>query len=181
MKQATTFQQVTLKRDFSIFPTLLLNEILEKVNVHDGACLDIGCGTGQLSRELFHYGFDVTGIDTHTGALRLAQAASKFCKYIAADLEKPLPPEITSQQFTLITCKHVIAFIQHKEALIAQVKRLLTPQGCFIMVITTPEQVSSEKRPITTELRYAEELLSPYFSSVTHFQTPIFTVIIAKN
>ncbi len=36
--------------------------------------LDVGCGTGQLTRELWHRGYNVAGIDVAESAIMIAQA-----------------------------------------------------------------------------------------------------------
>lgn len=50
-----------------------LLEILWKHGIHDGLVIDLGCGSGILSRELVQAGYDVTGVDASPAMIALAR------------------------------------------------------------------------------------------------------------
>lgn len=77
-------------------------------------CLDIGCGTGQLTRELTHRGYSCTGVDVSQKAIHIAQSltVSDQLRYMCLDIERS---DLRSlRQYDLITCKYVYAFIADK-------------------------------------------------------------------
>lgn len=47
-------------------------EILKKHGIADGPVLDLGCGTGELTRRLEACGYDMTGVDVSVDMLQKA-------------------------------------------------------------------------------------------------------------
>jgi 2-polyprenyl-3-methyl-5-hydroxy-6-metoxy-1,4-benzoquinol methylase len=117
--------------------------------------LDIGCGTGQLTRELWHRGFAPTGIDTSEAAIKLAKSYTVLddsqIKYRIFDLETQDAADLGATQFTLITCKLVYAFINDKAAFLRNVSRLLAKDGVFVILTPLKDQVPKEKAHIAVE------------------------------
>ncbi|WP_255788303.1 class I SAM-dependent methyltransferase [Mycobacteroides abscessus] len=72
--------------------------------------LDVGCGTGLLTREMYHRGFNVTGIDSSSEAILVAQRRSTRIQgcYINSSLESYLKSDNT---FDIITMHLVLAFL----------------------------------------------------------------------
>lgn len=132
-------------------------------------CLDIGCGTGQLSRELFHRGFSVLGIDVSDKAIEIARRASiyigKGLEYGCIDFEQETLAG--DQTFSLITCKFVYSFIKDNTAFLQKVFDYLHPGGVFIIITPTKEQVPPEKVKITVDYQDTLNELGQYFKVET--------------
>ena len=53
-----------------------LCRILKKYGIGDGPVLDLGCGTGKLTRLMAKAGYDMTGVDRSSVMLQIALAPS---------------------------------------------------------------------------------------------------------
>lgn len=167
-------------KDYRLISTNSLNRIIEAVDIHEGRALDIGCGTGQLSRELYHRGFSVTGVDISSEALQSARSASKYIEYIEMDFESDSLDQLGSTKFDLIPCKLVFAFIKNPDNFIERVKAMLANNGAFIIITPTYEQVDEEKQNIAVDHANTLELLEKTFTSVNHFELDGLTVYTAQ-
>lgn len=136
-------------------------------------CLDIGCGTGQLTRELFHRGYRCVGIDISSSAIDLA--ASSTCvpnaklDYVHFDIERDDMGRLPIARYGLVTCKLVYAFIEDYDRFIDRVQRLLEPDGLVAVITPMVEDVVPEKRHIATT-RESMELLIESFDQVAMFK-----------
>jgi 2-polyprenyl-3-methyl-5-hydroxy-6-metoxy-1,4-benzoquinol methylase len=115
--------------------------------------LDIGCGTGQLTRELWHRGFKTVGIDVSNTAIDIARSATivpeESLDYTQFNIEQDNTSVLPFQPYGLITCKLVYAFMHDKPAFNNKVKQLLDPQGIFVIITPLAEQTPPEKHGIT--------------------------------
>lgn len=149
-------------RDFTLMAHGTLSRILSYADsALPKTCLDIGCGTGQLTRELFHRGYTCTGIDASVSAIQIAQsltvAPQDHPQYIHFDIEQDNIDNLPLQQYSLITCKLVYAFIKDKPTFLESVKRLLAPDGIFVVITPHVNNVPAERRGIAvddTDLTY---------------------------
>ena len=102
-----------------------MRAIFDLVPKKAGRALDVGCGSGELARELQKRGWQTVGVDI--------AGNTDFC----FDIESTNWPEaLTSQKFDLIVSSEVIEHIFAPEHLIIKIKTLLTDDGQLI--ITTP-------------------------------------------
>lgn len=74
-----------------------------------------------------------------------------------------------SAPYGLITCKLVYAFIEDKPAFLKRVKRLLAPEGLFVVVTPLPEHVPAEKIEIAASADDVA-LLSSSFDVVAQYE-----------
>lgn len=167
-------------KDYSFISTNELSKILNKVNT-SGNAIDLGCGTGHLTRELYHRGFRVIGMDSSDIAIEIAREASSYIKYIQADLEEPFPDVAKKNKYNLITCKLVFAFIKSKQDFITQVRGLLTTNGAFVIITPILEQVVPEKLHIAVDKEKTLSLLRSTFKKVSCYESLGFTVFTAKE
>lgn len=65
--------------------------LLKEYGIEDGLLLDLGCGTGKLTRLLCEAGFDMIGVDNSEEMLEIAKAA-EYAEY-EADFDGELPEE----------------------------------------------------------------------------------------
>jgi 2-polyprenyl-3-methyl-5-hydroxy-6-metoxy-1,4-benzoquinol methylase len=146
--------------------------------------LDIGCGSGQLSRELYHRGFSVVGIDASASALRIAQSLTvvprQQLSYFHFDIEQDDTAKLLQQPYSLITCKLVYAFIKDKAAFLDSVAQLLTPHGIFVVITPLPEDVPSHRRSIASN-KSDLELLSLKFSQAALYKDHGYLHFIGKK
>jgi len=63
----------------------LIAQVVKQYNIPLGACLDVACGTGNISKLLIEMGFRVIGIDNSAAMLRVARSKFPQEKFIRAD------------------------------------------------------------------------------------------------
>lgn len=156
-------------RDFRALFTATISLILSRIPVQNPkTCLDIGCGTGGLTRELYHRGYSCIGIDTSTTAIDIASQATIYkdaLKYIHGDFEMDSPSELDGKTFSLITCKLVYAFIQDRPAFLEKISSSLSDKGTFVMITPVYEKEEGPS-PIGVERLETIAVLEKQFSHV---------------
>ena len=101
------------------------------------SALEIGCGSGPVSCFLAAKGLTVRGIDVSPTALDMArhQATQRglAVRFDAADI--CCMPELTEQYDLVIDghCLHYFVLDEHRRAALAAIRRLLKPDGLFLM------------------------------------------------
>ena len=111
--------------------------VLEGVDLSGLKVLDIGCGSGGITMELVErYGVGhVTGIDVEGGVLKrareLAEARGLSDRIDYVQVE-PGPFPFEDASFDAVFSKDAMIHIADKEALFAEVFRVLKPGGVFV-------------------------------------------------
>lgn len=104
-----------------------------------GKALDVGCGTGALTRALYAAGFDVKGLDLDAGSLSLAAAAASAAAmripFVQGDAGKGLKGFSSLSLVTAAT--DVVNHLRQPEAFFRSVHASLKPGGTFIFDIST--------------------------------------------
>ncbi len=137
-------------QDFQFITVQELSRIIEHVE-NTQTALDLGCGTGQLCRELWCRGFNVTGIDISGEAITLAKAstAREDITFIQGNIEQLNEiKNLQDKKFDLITCKLVYAFIKDKSLFLTQVSRYLDKNGILAIITPLKEDLQPEKQDI---------------------------------
>jgi SAM-dependent methyltransferase len=103
------------------------------------ALLDVGCGTGRLSRQLYDRGFSVLGVDINADAVRIARkvavsadAAGRRLRFEEADWSSNHGPELDGGPFDVVVCQLVISIIgaaPQRMNLLRHVRDHLRPGG----------------------------------------------------
>lgn len=91
--------------------------------------LDIGCGNGNFlhhAETLFH----CTGIDVSDPALKLAKQYTSQTKIIKRSIYHI--SKFPAQSFSIITCFDVLEHVVDLSIILAQISRLLKPNGTFV-------------------------------------------------
>lgn len=96
-------------------------------------CLDVGTGSGLVTKRIKEKGYEVIGIECDARAITLASA--KGLKVLKIDVEKDKFP-FENQYFDVITCFEVIEHLREPSNMLTEVHRILKNDGCFI--ISTP-------------------------------------------
>lgn len=135
-------------RDFGTLPDGVIDFIIKNTD-HDApqTLLDIGCGTGQLTRSFQERGYSSLGIDPSSEAIKIASERSGQSRYIAGTLETL----DLIDKYGLITCKHVYAFIDDKPAFLQRIARLLFDNGSFVIITPLIEDTPPEKHAIAVD------------------------------
>jgi SAM-dependent methyltransferase len=97
--------------------------------------LDVGCGEGQVSRRLAARGIEVVGLDPTVAQLAVARERGGAARYARA-LAEQLP--CRSAVFDAVVMCLVIEHIHPFEPVIAEIARVLTPGGRFLLLLNHP-------------------------------------------
>ena len=156
-------------KDFRLTTSQEIREILERLDTEaPRTFLDIGCGTGQLTRELYHLGFKGVGIDASTSAIRIAQSLtvvpSSELQYMHGNVEELDFSTLTNATFGLVTMHLVFAFIADKRGFCRQVSKVLDEHGVFAVMTPLLGKVPEEKRGIAVDPDETRRLLSEVFA-----------------
>lgn len=137
-------------RDYTWLSTASLAMLCKYAEAAPETALDIGCGTGQLARDLYHRGYDVTGVDTSHQAVDIAERSSVRAgiKFLQHDVcQAPL----AQASFGLITCKYTVAFIARRGEFFKNISKMLAPGGKFIIITPRAETLPASKKSIAVE------------------------------
>jgi SAM-dependent methyltransferase len=135
-----------------------VSRILEGLDLTGARMLDIGCGTGGIAVSLVrdHGAAHVTGIDIEAPACaaagRLAAAAGLADRVTIRKVE-PGPLDFADSSFDVVFSKDSIIHIADKEALAADVFRVLEPGGWFA---ASDWLISHDDEPSAAMKRYIE-------------------------
>jgi SAM-dependent methyltransferase len=101
--------------------------------------LDVGCGSGRLSRRLFEQGFCVLGVDINAGALHAAEQTAaatdtvgRSLRFAVADFAEDASPQLDGGPFDVVVCQLVISIIgdvRHRANLLRHARENLSPGG----------------------------------------------------
>lgn len=99
--------------------------------------VDLGCGDGRNLTVLVDAGFHCTGVDiAPTGLARASERIGSGCFYVLADATR-VP--IIDASVDAVTCLDVFGQVADPTALIEEARRLLRPDGLFVVNAFTPE------------------------------------------
>ncbi len=132
----------TFGKDFSATRRRIQPGVRRIISALDGTerLLDLGCGNGELARELARSGFrgEYTGMDFSPPLLEDASdnPQSFPVNFLQADLASPNWASLFTFQFSLITCFATLHHIPSEPLrlqFLRQVRALLAPGGRFIL------------------------------------------------
>jgi len=120
-----------------------------------GRAIELGCGTGPMTRWLAARGFDAMGIDVSPTAIALAQELSRGNAQVQFQVADACSPSIAALEgaFDLVLdghCLHCIPGESDRQAFLQTARRLLRPGGMFLLdTMCTPLQSRRrlEQRP----------------------------------
>lgn len=101
---------------------------------------EVGCGPGILAEYLIHEGAKVVGYDVSPKMIELAKSRNpKNATFFVADGALPLPMDHSHNgQFDMVVASLAIDYIKDWSVPLAEVHRLLKPNGKFIFTIQHP-------------------------------------------
>ena len=127
--------------------------------------LDVGCGTGEFLKAGADAGFDVTGMDVDSTTTEHITKKYGF-RTLTGLLGRETFPE---DHFDVVVLSHVIEHLQKPLELLAVIRRVLKPNGLFVMC--TPNSDSLEEdihhaygrvRHDRSKCYYLSPFLNPY-------------------
>lgn len=157
-------------RDYVWLSTAQLTHILSRVGVPKSPrALDIGCGTGQLCRDLVHRGFVVRGVDYSDEAIHQARQSTVLStaviRFDVCDVEKETID--TEDKFDVIFCKYVFPFIANQDAFLKKVVSLKIDTGTFVVISPDPASLPAARQHIAMDHQNIMAILSTHFSDVS--------------
>lgn len=168
-------------KDFSLISGSSISKILTHLpEGSEKTLLDIGCGTGQLSRELHHRGFQVLGVDVSNEAIRLARARSVATPPRLQYRQMNIETESLEDTFSFITCKLVYAFIENKDVFLEKITHNLNPGGVFAVITPLKEDATPEKQIIAVHHEDTLAELTAQFT-VAHYRDNGLSVYICTT
>lgn len=116
-------------------------KIMEKFGGEKGLCLDLGCGTGNMTMELCSRGFDMIGVDSSVEMLDVAREkaydAEKSILYLNQDMTEF---ELYGTVAVVVSTLDCVNYITDEEALLKAFKLVnnyLDQKGLFIFDINS--------------------------------------------
>lgn len=141
-----------------------LTAVAEEAGGSRLALLDVGCGSGHLSRRIRDSGFAVVGVDINPDAIHAAQrlavpadAAGGTLRFAVADFAAGASPSLDGGPFDVVICQLVISIIgdvRQRENLLRHVHDAMRPGGRLFL---SASGVSDTINPGYARL-YAEDL-----------------------
>jgi len=113
-------------------------QILPLVDLHLAGArrvLDVGCGEGQVSRRIAALGADVVGLDPTVAQHALAIERGRGVRYLRGGADA-LP--FRERAFDAVVMCLVIEHIEQFDVVIAEIARVLTPGGRFLLLLNHP-------------------------------------------
>ena len=148
-----------------------------------GRALDIGSGTGELTRHLAGLGWSTTGVDLAPAAVEIARATasddSLQIRYLCLDACRDGFDAFPRASFDLITCRLAAAFLDRRR-LLALVRHLLRPGGTLLVTTPTIDQVPAERRTITLDEEQISDLRAGFTTAEQH-QADDLTMLVLRD
>lgn len=113
-------------------------EILAQFHISDGLLLDLGCGTGKLSRLMEQRGFDMIAIDNSFEMLDMARRdSSEKILYLMQDMREFELYGTVKGVYSACDCINYILDEEELRKVFSLVNNYLDPQGIFIFDFNT--------------------------------------------
>lgn len=116
-------------------------EILHSYGINEGIVLDLGCGSGRITRKLADAGYDMIGIDASEDMLFEATEKSKKYEDILFLCQDMREFELYGTVNAIVCCCDTINYLSDTEELtevFKLVNNYLDPNGLFIFDVKTP-------------------------------------------
>ncbi|MFF1594087.1 ThiF family adenylyltransferase [Streptomyces sp. NPDC058286] len=133
-------KQYEAERAENSFNSLLLDPLMGRIipkALKDGCrALDVGCGTGDMSRLVASYGYQVDAVDIEPAMLEIARTATSdgsvaYRQASLTDLQQ-------GDQYDLILCLNVLDWVEDLEDAVRRLRELLKPGGELIISVPHP-------------------------------------------
>ncbi len=111
-------------------------KLLRKLGINPRSILDIGCGTGELIKELFHVypNADFYGCDISSEAEKLTMTALPSTRFYCLNVEKP-QEDFFKKGMDLITCCEVLEHCSSPDQVIKNAYLWINEGGLFFFSV----------------------------------------------
>ena len=153
MKDDVNFDRVAEAYDRSrCLPALhlerLVARMLETYLTPSDTCLDVGCGTGQLSIPFFNAGISVTGLDISANmGERASQKMQGYAFVEGSVLELPFP----DKHFSIAICSKLFLHVPDWQLACREIMRVVKPGGYFMNVNEVGAFANKLRRYVTEQ------------------------------
>ena len=114
----------------------VLNHIYNEIRgKNDAKILDIGFGTGILTKKLYDDGYKIQGIDFSKEMLKIARKKMPLANFTEWDFSKGLPYSFKDEKFDFVVCTYAIHHLTdiQKIAFLNELKKYLEPGGVILI------------------------------------------------
>lgn len=116
-----------------------LDKLFKEYNIEDGLVLDLGCGTGKLTRFLAEKGYDMIGVDYSFEMLDIAREQSDdSILYLLQDMRQIELYGTVRAVYSACDCLNYILEEDELREVFALVNNYLDPGGLFVFDMNTP-------------------------------------------
>lgn len=127
--------------------------LFKEYGIEDGLLLDLGCGTGKLTRYLAEKGYDMIGVDYSYEMLDVAKAESKEeILYLMQDMRGFELYGTVRAIYSACDCANYILEEEELKEVFSLANNYLDPGGLFVFDINTPYKY----RKLLAENTFAE-------------------------
>ena len=127
--------------------------------------LDLGCGTGILTKQIIKWGGNVCGVDQSEKMLELAKSDIPQVDFHLSSADKLAFPD---QTFDVVASSLVMHYIQDLRPVFMEVARVLKENGRFVFSMHHPIQESFKREE---ELTDGKPVLQSYFHNEPYYWT----------
>lgn len=151
-------QSVELSEKSNLYPFAAYKDVLNEVyrivrqTSSHGRILELGFGTGILTKKLYDDGYLITGVDFSNKMIELTKKKTLHANLIQSDFSDGLPKELAGMRFDFIISTYAIHHLNDRQkiSLIAQMKNALNSDGCIVfgdvMTNTAEEMAHAQAR-----------------------------------
>lgn len=116
-----------------------LDKLFKEYKIEDGLVLDLGCGTGKLTRFLAEKGYDMIGVDYSFEMLDIAREQSNdSILYLQQDMREFELFGTVRAIYSACDCLNYLLEEEEVREVFALVNNYLDPGGLFVFDINTP-------------------------------------------
>lgn len=116
-----------------------LAALLKEYGIEDGLLLDLGCGTGKLTRIMEEYGYDMIGVDSSFEMLDLAREQSdSSILYLLQDMREFELYGTVRAIYSACDCINYITEEEDLREVFSLANNYLDPGGIFVFDINSP-------------------------------------------
>lgn len=127
--------------------------------------IDLGCGSGELTKDLLQYANQVTGVDSSPELINLAQqeADQNTLRFVLSDVLNPdMLSALDAEKYELVTAAWLHNHLLHEEQqrqLLKVILKLLEPAGFFVFLIPSSSFTSSRTQSFIAQLGWEQAWL----------------------